>query len=78
VPNQPPLVIDKVRAALADYQWTERSLMLHLAQHVGHSEFAVRDACNRLVELGEAEKVTIGKTTNNYKRIIFRLKCSEQ
>lgn len=74
--NKPPFAIDKVRAALPTYQWTNRSLMFNFARSLGLSEFITRRACDELVALGEAEKIHEGQTVQNYPRIIYRLKQS--
>jgi DNA-binding transcriptional regulator PaaX len=70
----PPRVIHKVRAALKYYRWEKSHVMLKFAQHVGHSEFAIRTALYQLIDLGEVEQIQEGYTPKNYPRIIYRLK----
>jgi hypothetical protein len=75
--SYPPIVIHRVKAALATYAWSQTHIILKFAHYCGHSEFAVRSALAQLVADGQAKRVRVGLTNRGQPRVIYQLTQSE-
>jgi hypothetical protein len=75
--SYPPVVIHRVKAALATYTWSQTHVILKFAIYCGHSEFSVRHALAKLVADGQAHPVQQGRTKRGQIRVVYQLTQSE-